>query len=320
MENKTYGYVRVSSQDQNEDRQLIAMEQAGVPRSNIYMDKQSGKDFNRPNYKRLIKRLREGDLLYILSIDRLGRNYEEIQNQWRIITKEKKADIVVIDMPLLDTRRDKNLLGTFYPPYEIYICPLFFKTLSRKDFESGMGEVVKFNIMAGKEGLDHIEKQMDQLLNLDVEEITSCVENSLNFKKGFIEIDEFDRGERIKLNFAHTFGHAIETTTNYEIPHGTAVAMGMIMANSISWRRNLLEKEFVDRSKEILLKVIHIEPALLDVSLEKFVNAMRKDKKQVGNNLTAVLMEDNGNNLKIVHDISKEEVQYALDDFKESYK
>ena len=111
--NKTYGYVRVSSQDQNEDRQLIAMEQAGVPRANIYMDKQSGKDFNRPNYRRLIKRLREGDLLYILSIDRLGRNYEEIQNQWRIITKEKKADIVVIDMPLLDTRRDKNLLGTF---------------------------------------------------------------------------------------------------------------------------------------------------------------------------------------------------------------
>jgi len=108
-----YAYVRVSSTDQNEDRQMIAMEQAGVPEGNIYIDKQSGKDFNRPNYKRLMKRLREGDVLYILSIDRLGRNYEEIQNQWRIITKEKKVDIVVIDMPLLDTRRDKNLLGTF---------------------------------------------------------------------------------------------------------------------------------------------------------------------------------------------------------------
>ena len=108
-----YAYVRVSSTDQNEDRQMVAMEQAGVPEGNIYIDKQSGKDFNRPNYKRLMKRLREGDILYILSIDRLGRNYEEIQNQWRIITKEKKVDIVVIDMPLLDTRRDKNLLGTF---------------------------------------------------------------------------------------------------------------------------------------------------------------------------------------------------------------
>ena len=108
-----FGYVRVSSNDQNEDRQIIAMEQVGVPKSQMYIDKQSGKDFNRPNYKRLIKRLKEGDTLYILSIDRLGRNYEEIQNQWRIITKEKKVDIVVIDMPLLDTRRDKNLLGTF---------------------------------------------------------------------------------------------------------------------------------------------------------------------------------------------------------------
>lgn len=113
MENKIYGYVRVSSQEQNEDRQLIAMAESGVTRGNIFIDKQSGKDFERPNYKKLIKRLRLGDTLIIKSIDRLGRNYEEIQNQWRIITKEKKVDIVVIDMPLLDTRRDKNLLGTF---------------------------------------------------------------------------------------------------------------------------------------------------------------------------------------------------------------
>ncbi len=113
MEQKIYGYARVSSLEQNEDRQIIAVEQAGVPKQNIYVDKQSGKDFNRPNYKRLVKKLRAGDILYIKSIDRLGRNYEEIQNQWRIITKEKGADVVVLDMPLLDTRRDKNLLGTF---------------------------------------------------------------------------------------------------------------------------------------------------------------------------------------------------------------
>lgn len=108
-----FGYVRVSSQEQNEDRQLISMEQAGVPDNNIYIDKQSGKDFNRPNYKRLVKKLRSGDTLFIKSIDRLGRNYEEILNQWRIITKEKSVDVVVIDMPLLDTRHEKNLLGTF---------------------------------------------------------------------------------------------------------------------------------------------------------------------------------------------------------------
>lgn len=100
-----YGYVRVSSKDQNEDRQMIALREVGVPEKNIFVDKQSGKDFNRPKYKRLLKRLRTDDLLYIKSIDRLGRNYEEIQSQWRILTKDKKVDIVVLDMPLLDTRR-----------------------------------------------------------------------------------------------------------------------------------------------------------------------------------------------------------------------
>ena len=110
---KVYGYVRVSSVDQNEERQLIEMQRVGVPKENVFIDKQSGKNFERPNYKRLVRKLREGDLLYILSIDRLGRNYEEIQNQWRVLTKEKGIDIVVIDMPLLDTRQGKDLMGTF---------------------------------------------------------------------------------------------------------------------------------------------------------------------------------------------------------------
>lgn len=105
--------MRVSSKEQNEDRQRISLIEIGVPEQNIYMDKQSGKDFERRQYKRLLKKLNEGSVLYIKSIDRLGRNYSELNEQWRIITKEKKADIVVIDMPILDTRREKNLLGTF---------------------------------------------------------------------------------------------------------------------------------------------------------------------------------------------------------------
>ncbi|MCI8679728.1 MAG: recombinase family protein [Oscillospiraceae bacterium] len=113
MSTNTYGYVRVSTRDQNEDRQLLAMQELSILEKNIFMDKQSGKDFDRPQYKRLVKKLRPDDLLYIKSIDRLGRNYEEIQNQWRILTKEKKIDIVVLDMPLLDTRRGKDLMGTF---------------------------------------------------------------------------------------------------------------------------------------------------------------------------------------------------------------
>jgi DNA invertase Pin-like site-specific DNA recombinase len=108
-----YGYVRVSTKEQNEDRQLIALHEVGVPVKNIYMDKQSGKDFNRPQYMKLLRKIKSGELLYIKSIDRLGRNYEEIQNQWWIITKERGCDICIIDMPLLDTRRGKDLLGTF---------------------------------------------------------------------------------------------------------------------------------------------------------------------------------------------------------------
>lgn len=108
-----YGYIRVSSRDQNEDRQLIALREVGVEEKNIFLDKQSGKDFNRPQYKKLLRKLKKDDLLYTKSIDRLGRNYEEIQNQWRVLTKEKGIDIVVLDMPLLDTRRGKDLMGTF---------------------------------------------------------------------------------------------------------------------------------------------------------------------------------------------------------------
>ncbi len=111
--NRVYGYVRVSSIDQNESRQMLALAERRVEPKNIYVDKQSGKDFARPQYQRLVKRLHSGDLLYILSIDRLGRNYAEIQNQWRILTKEIGVDICVMDMPLLDTRNGKDLMGTF---------------------------------------------------------------------------------------------------------------------------------------------------------------------------------------------------------------
>ena len=108
-----YGYIRVSSKDQKEDRQQIALKEVGVELQNIYVDKQSGKDFNRPQYKKMLRKLKKDDLLHIKSIDRLGRNYEEILQQWWILTKEKGVDIVVLDMPLLDTRRGKDLMGTF---------------------------------------------------------------------------------------------------------------------------------------------------------------------------------------------------------------
>lgn len=128
----SYGYIRVSSKDQNEDRQLIALHGKGVKDRFIYMDKTSGKDFERPQYKKLVKKLKPGDLLYIKSIDRLGRNYEEIQNQWRTLTKEKNVDICVIDMPLLDTRQGKDLMGTFIADLVLQI--LSFVAQNEREF------------------------------------------------------------------------------------------------------------------------------------------------------------------------------------------
>jgi DNA invertase Pin-like site-specific DNA recombinase len=126
-----YGYVRVSSADQNEERQIIAMGDLQIPAERIYTDKISGKNFDRPAYKSLLEKLNPGDLIYIKSIDRLGRNYDEIQNQWRVITKERGADIAVIDMPLLDTRLNKDLMGTFIADLVLQI--LSFVAHSERD-------------------------------------------------------------------------------------------------------------------------------------------------------------------------------------------
>ena len=112
MDGKTYGYIRVSTREQNEDRQRIALEEFGIPKRQIFVEKQSGKDFNRPVYQRLLKKLKPTDVLVVKSIDRLGRNYTEILEQWRIITKERGANIVILDMPILDTRQGKDLIGT----------------------------------------------------------------------------------------------------------------------------------------------------------------------------------------------------------------
>jgi len=127
-----YGYIRVSSRDQNEDRQRIALHERGVEDGFIYTDKVSGKDFDRPQYKKLVKKLKPGDLLMIQSIDRLGRNYEEVQNQWRVLTKEKEADICVLDMPLLDTRQGKDLMGTFIADLVLQI--LSFVAQNEREF------------------------------------------------------------------------------------------------------------------------------------------------------------------------------------------
>ncbi|SEA56251.1 Site-specific DNA recombinase [Oribacterium sp. KHPX15] len=134
-----YGYARVSTREQNEDRQIIALMEMGVPEQNIYLDKLSGKNFERPQYKKLLRKLNSDSVLYIKSIDRLGRSYRDLSEQWRIITKEKGADVVVIDMPILDTRREKNLLGTFISDLILallsYVAETEYRTIHQRQAE-----------------------------------------------------------------------------------------------------------------------------------------------------------------------------------------
>lgn len=222
----------------------------------------------------------------------------------------------------LNYKKFKNLLGTFYPPNEIHICSQFFMSLTEHDFKSGLGEVIKFNIMAGEDGLENIETNIEYLLKREVNVVNRFVGSSLEFKKKFIEVDEFDQGERIKLNFAHTFGHAIEVVSDYKIPHGTAVAIGMIMANRISYQRNNISEETVKRSENVLLKVIDIDVELLNQPMEEYLKAIKKDKKQTSDALTSVLITDYGKNseLSIVRNTTEQEIKESLEYFVKIYK
>ena len=208
----------------------------------------------------------------------------------------------------------KNLLGSFYPPDEIYIYPQFFRTLSDRDYCSGLGEVVKFNVIAGEDKFAMLENDIDDILQHDYQKLSEYVHSSLNFKKRFIEEDEFDKGVRILLNYAHTFGHALESTSDYAVPHGSAVAIGMMIANDISVQRGLLKPEYAKRVQKVcgkILKNINVEPVWLDV--DALEEAIRKDKKQTGSSINAVLLQ-NASQLNVFMDIKKKEIEYAIEE------
>ena len=163
---KKYGYVRVSSLEQNEDRQMIALKRVGVNDKNIFLDKQSGKDFHRPQYQILVSKLKKGDLLYILSIDRLGRNYEEIQRQWRILTKKIEIDICVLDMPLLDTRKGKDLMGTFIADLVLQILSFVAENEReniKKRQEQGIAAAKERGVHFGRPKVD-VPEDFDEIL------------------------------------------------------------------------------------------------------------------------------------------------------------
>lgn len=206
----------------------------------------------------------------------------------------------------------KNLLGSFYPPDEIYIYPQFFSTLSNKDYCSGLGEVVKFNVIAGGSRFDHLEQDIDDILMHDYKKLLSYVHTSLEFKKNFIEEDEFDRGIRILLNFAHTFGHALESVSSYAVPHGSAVAIGMMIANNISFQRGFLDKEYTNRIAHVCKKILGNIVIKSDwMNINDWIAAIHKDKKQTSESINAVLIKKD-KTLAIFKDIEKNEIEKAI--------
>lgn len=222
----------------------------------------------------------------------------------------------------LNYKSYKNLLGTFYAPDVIHICPDFFGTLTERDYMSGLGEVIKFNIMTGECGISNVEANIQDLLNRKKTVINHFVESSLLFKKKYIEIDEFDWGERVKLNFAHTFGHAIEVVSKYEIPHGTAVAIGMIIADYIAYKRGYVSQEIIKRAERLLLQVIKIDSSLLVCPIKQYLDVIRKDKKQIDSNITTVLFTEYKEKpeLTVVHDTTEQEIQEGIAYFIDLYK
>lgn len=207
----------------------------------------------------------------------------------------------------------KNLLGSFYPPDNILIYPQFFKTLTQRDYCSGLGEVVKFNAIAGKEGLAKIENDIDDLLKHDYTKLSDYIKTSLKFKKQYIEEDEFDQGIRILLNFAHTFGHAYEVVSNYAVPHGSAVALGMMTANNISVQRGYLTEEYAARIEKICHKILtNITLQEEWFQIKNILQAIHKDKKQINTAITAVLIKQDYT-LGVFHDIQEVEITNAVE-------
>lgn len=205
----------------------------------------------------------------------------------------------------------KNLLGTFYAPDRIYIYLDFVKTLTKDDYLSGLGEVAKFNIMSAKDGIDLLERNMEKLLSRDIKMLKFFTERSLKFKKTFIEKDEYDFGVRNLLNFAHTFGHAFEKVSNYGVPHGQAVTLGLITANHISVTRNILDEKKAARIKNIVVNLLSVPLKKTWFQTEQIVGAIKKDKKRSTVYLPAVLFLSN-NKLKVFQDVKPEEVDKAL--------
>jgi 3-dehydroquinate synthase len=223
-----------------------------------------------------------------------------------------QADSCIGSKTSVNLGKFKNLLGTFYPPVEIYLDTAFLGTLTEPDFRSGLGEIVKLAIIDGEESIGWLEGSLQSLLRREREALTEAIDRALRIKKRFIEEDEFDQGIRNYLNFGHCFGHAIESATNYRIPHGQAVSIGMILADIVAFKRGLISKERYERHRALEESLVSFDLRRLKLPIAKVLDAIRKDKKRTGKGLT-LIMSTGKYEMKKVDDMLPSEVEAALE-------
>ena len=207
----------------------------------------------------------------------------------------------------------KNLVGSFFPPNEIYLFPAFLNTLAEEDYYSGVGELVKLQLMAGEENVKNCIHNLPAIEQRNESVLLDSIASCLRIKQSFIEEDEFDTGRRNLLNYGHCFGHAIESSTNFAVPHGQAVVLGMMLANRVSVRRGLLSSEKEQFIFNNILKPV-LKTKISSVSVENTLKAMHQDKKNVGKKLSLILLCDDFSLIKIV-DMNDEDAIYVLNEF-----
>jgi len=226
-----------------------------------------------------------------------------------------QADSCIGSKTSLNYKNYKNLMGTFYPPQKIYIYTAFLSTQDDINYFSGLGEVAKLHLMGGKEDTKAIQDALPAVIAKDEKKLLSVVQRSLLIKKSYMEGDEFDTGRRNMLNFGHCFGHAIESATDFAVPHGRAVIIGMMMANLIAVRKKLLssdmEKYFAER---ILIPCLKVNFNGVQFDSEKIIDAMKKDKKRTGSGLALVMIQNDYEMIR-VNDLSESEAAEAISEF-----
>ena len=225
-----------------------------------------------------------------------------------------QADSCIGGKTSLNYQRYKNLVGTFYPPHEVYVHTPFLGTLEEADFRSGLGEVVKLHIMGGEDSVRSLLNLLPAIGRRDNEALTAAVTDSLTLKLAYISEDEFDQGRRNMLNFGHCFGHALETTSDYLIPHGQAVLVGVILANIASRNRGLLSRTLeVELRRGLLEPSLVVRPGRGQLEPEAVVDAMKRDKKRRGDGLALVVLKD-GYEMQRLDDFSPDEARAALEE------